>query len=225
MSPQLLLYVEGETEEEFARKILFPHFAAEGLICHGPILAANSVRGGRVARGGLRAYAPVKKDVENLLKQYHNPNFRFTTMLDLYGLPADFPGKSQLSASDTGANKAAAVADAWKKDIPDRRFIPFVFSYEFEALVLANPDSLRVACPGADKGVADLKADIAGLDPEEINDSTQTAPSKRIIRHIDGYDKILAGLSAIKETGLDEIRRRCPHFDGWLSELENLSGA
>ena len=221
-----MFYVEGHTEREFTRKVLFPHLVVDkGIVCLGPMLAVNSIRKGRVARGGVRSYAPIKKSIEGALKQRKSDDFRLTTMLDLYGLPANFPGKSRLSASDTGAQKAAAVADAWKKDIPDRRFIPFVFSYEFEALVLCNPDSLLAAYPDAGREIAALKAEIAGLDPEAINDSTHTAPSKRIFKHIDNYDKVFAGPSAIKETGLDEIRRRCPHFDGWLSELERLAGA
>lgn len=48
--------------------------------------------------------------------------------------------------------------------------------------------------------------------PEEINDSPQTAPSKRITNLISNYQKPLMGILAILEIGLESIRRECPFF-------------
>jgi hypothetical protein len=58
--------------------------------------------------------------------------------------------------------------------------------------------------------------------PEEINDSPETAPSKRMEAIVYGYEKPLLGILAVLEIGLDRIRAECPHFDGWLSRLESL---
>ena len=223
MSVNLLLFVEGRTEEEFAREILFPHLGGKGILCHPPILVANSVRGGWTSRGGVRSYGPLKTDIKRRLKQYGGDDFRFTTLVDLYGLPNDFPGKSKTPTRTTGRKQAEDVAAAWQRDIPDRRFSPFVFSYEFEALVLSKPESLLAAYPEAGKEISALKADIAGLAPEDINDSFTTAPSKRISKHLHNYDKAYAGPLAIMEIGLDEIRSRCPHFNEWMTAMENLS--
>lgn len=221
MSRELLFYVEGETEEEFAKEILYPHFVAKGIVCHGPILVANSVRKERTARGGVRSYAPIKKDLERLLRQWKSPNLRLTTMLDLYGLPKDFPATGTSTPNASGAEKAQAMVNAWRQDISDQRFIPFLFSYEFEALVLSNPDSLRVAYPESEDEIAALKNDIASFDnPEEINDSPETAPSKRILRHLTDYSKVVAGPLAICDLGLEKIRERCPHFNRWMTLLE-----
>lgn len=217
MSINLYFYVEGQTEEKFAKEILFPHFANKGIFCHGPHLIGG--------RGGVRAYPPVRKEIECLLKQWKSRDFRLTTLVDLYGLPEDFPGRAQLSPGATGKEKAHAVAESWKQDINDRsgRFMPFVFSYEFETLVLSNPDSLLAAYPEKGKEVSALKSETALFNnPEEINDSSKTAPSKRILKHLPNYSKVVAGPVSVMETGLDEIRRRCPHFNEWMETMENL---
>ena len=61
--------------------------------------------------------------------------------------------------------------------------------------------------------------------PEEINDSPDTAPSKRVEALAPGYQKPLQGLLAVLEIGLARIRGECPHFDGWLKQLESLAPA
>ena len=224
MSRELLFYVEGATERRFVAEVLAPHFASKGIICHRPIPAATSRRGGRTARGGIRSYNPIKVDIHGLLKQWKSRDIRFTTLLDLYGLPDDFPGKAGLAPNATGREKAKAVADAWKREIDDRRFTPFIFSYEFETLVLSHPDSLLAAYPGAVGEVSALKAEISTFQsPEEINDSPGTAPSKRIIKHLRGYRKPMAGIKAVESIGLPKIRQRCPHFNEWMTAMENLS--
>jgi len=56
---------------------------------------------------------------------------------------------------------------------------------------------------------------------EEINDSPVTAPSKRVEALVPGYEKPLLGVLAVLEIGLSRIREECPHFDGWLTQLES----
>jgi len=63
--------------------------------------------------------------------------------------------------------------------------------------------------------------------PEEINDSSITAPSKRVAELVRGYQKPFHGNIAALEIGLDAIRAECPHFRSWLEKLETwpLTGA
>ena len=221
--PQLLLYVEGRTEQKFVEEILAPHLAGKGIICHRPYQVANSISGHRTSRGGVRAYAPVKQDLARLLRQWKSPDLRVSTMLDLYGLPADFPGRTTLPHQTTGQEKAQAIADAWRQDVGDPRFLPFILAHEFESLVLSDPDSLLSVYSTATEEVAALKAEIASFaTPEDINDSADTAPSKRILKHLAPYQKAQDGTKALAHIGLPGIRRRCPHFNNWLTHLENL---
>ena len=59
--------------------------------------------------------------------------------------------------------------------------------------------------------------------PEEINNSFDTSPSKRIGKLYPAYDKPIHGSLAAIEIGLDIIRQECQRFDKWLKELEALS--
>jgi hypothetical protein len=59
--------------------------------------------------------------------------------------------------------------------------------------------------------------------PEEINDSPDTAPSKRVLDLLPEYEKPLFGTLAVLEIGLARIRTESPHFDNWLKKLETCS--
>jgi hypothetical protein len=96
----------------------------------------------------------------------------------------------------------------------NRTAIPMCFS---------QPESFGIHYPSADKSIESLKA-IAGKHstPELIDDGQQMAPSKRIIREFPDYGdaKTVIGTQVAESIGLDVIRRKCPHFNSWLSKLE-----
>jgi hypothetical protein len=94
--------------------------------------------------------------------------------------------------------------------------------HEFEGLLFSD-------CEALSRGVGrpELRPHFEGirnqfLTPEEINDSPETAPSKRMESLIPGYEKPLLGILAALEIGLDRIRTECPHYNAWLSNLESL---
>jgi len=94
--------------------------------------------------------------------------------------------------------------------------------HEFEALLFSNPDRFPQGI-----GRCDLAADLRMIrqgfaSPEDINDSVETAPSKRIEGLFPGYEKPLFGVIAAMEIGLPTMRQECPHFNNWLERLESL---
>ena len=58
--------------------------------------------------------------------------------------------------------------------------------------------------------------------PEEINNSSETAPSKRLIKAIPGYNKIVYGNIIAEQIGLQTIRDKCPLFNEWIKQLEQI---
>lgn len=106
------------------------------------------------------------------------------------------------------------------------RLIPYIQSYEFEALVLAVSHCLVDLFDAEDQqaGLVPLQADISGIPPEDINDSPLTSPSHRLRRLIPGYRKAVDGPDAIELAGLQAVRSVCPRFNDWLSRLERLAG-
>jgi hypothetical protein len=89
---RLYFYVEGQTEQEYAARVLRPHLARFGVQVMGAVLAASGRKHGHIFRGGGRRYQPMRRDLGNLLKQDAHAEVRFTTMLDLYRLHDGFPG-------------------------------------------------------------------------------------------------------------------------------------
>jgi hypothetical protein len=69
-----------------------------------------------------------------------------------------------------------------------------------------------------------LTKEIALMPPEEINESPQTAPSKRIIRYIPDYEsqKAQVGPMVAEDIGLTLLREKCPHFGEWITKLESV---
>ena len=54
---------------------------------------------------------------------------------------------------------------------------------------------------------------------EDINNGVATAPSKRFMKLIPTYDKILDGGALAKYVGIATMRRRCPRFNAGEERL------
>lgn len=104
------------------------------------------------------------------------------------------------------------------------RFEPFVVMHEYEGLLFSDCRSLAEGL-GEPELVSRLQ-EIRGAfpTPEDINDSSRTAPSKRIQSLMcelgKRYEKPFHGFMAFDEIGLPKVRAECPHFDRWVSRLE-----
>ena len=58
--------------------------------------------------------------------------------------------------------------------------------------------------------------------PEHINNSIATAPSKRIKRLFNQYDKVIHGSLITLEVGIDKICKECNLFDAWVNQLKSI---
>lgn len=225
---RLLIHVEGETEETFVNEALAPHLYRYGYTNVGARLVGNARQ--RDRRGGIRAWSAVRKDIVQHLRE--DPAALATTMVDYYALPQSgdraWPGRAE-AGTQPFPRKALTVQSALIEDMRNemgeqfnpRRFVPYVMMHEFEGLLFSD-------CERFGKGIGrpDLVTHFQTIrnqfsSPEEINDSPQTAPSKRVEALVPGYEKPLLGTLAVLEIGLEPIRRECPHFNDWLSCLES----
>lgn len=65
-----------------------------------------------------------------------------------------------------------------------------------------------------------LEAAVAAFEMrEDINNGVATAPSKRLMKLIPAYDKILDGGPLAKYVGIATMRRRCPRFNAGEERL------
>ncbi|RJP37304.1 MAG: DUF4276 family protein [Phycisphaerales bacterium] len=205
--------VEGRTELIFVQEMLAPALLAEGVYVSATMLG----KPGR--RGGIRRWETLRRDIEHALKG--DPACTITTLLDYYGLPVDWHGRVRHPAASEEATAierrmATDIRAALGPSFDDRRFIPYVQVYEFEALLFAGPESIADALGNPE--LADPLRRIVDEcgEPERINDGPATSPSKRIIALAPSYQKVRHGSLAAMRIGLAAMRQASPLLTGGL---------
>jgi len=186
---------------------------------------------GKPGHKGGNVYAAVKRDVITFLKQ--RPDTFVTSFFDFYGMKSDWPGRESANAANH-SNKPATVEIAVMEDIAaefgdgfeEERLIPYVQMHEFESLLFSYPLALSKALGNKD-AENDFQDIRDGFDtPEHINDSPDTAPSKRISRVFASYRrkyrKPLHGSIAAKTITIETMREECSHFRKWVDSLVEL---
>lgn len=211
---RLYIFAEGQTEEAFVKGVIAEHLRAHGIGMTIPI---------RIRGGFWKTWA---RTIRRVIGEQRGADVRFSTLVDLYGLPRGFPAIADVMAIADTRRRAAAVEAQIEEAFDDSRLLPYVQLHEFEALVLAGLDEIGWIFDGpqASSGLAALKAEIGDIAPEDVNDGADTAPSKRLAAHIPGYSKIIHGEMATATIGLGTLREACPRFGTWLSRLEGLGG-
>ncbi|MCL2426310.1 MAG: DUF4276 family protein [Oscillospiraceae bacterium] len=200
---RILVYCEGPTEESFVKNVLDPYFWSMDV--------SVSPKGA----SGVSKYSVIKKELTRHCK--HDSTTMITTMLDYYGLPNDTPGIS--TAKGSIYDKVEHIEYAVKKDLGELANLIFNLSlHEFEGLLFSRVSAFDI--------VADKKQ-IEALEkvhndfetPEHINNSYNTAPSRRIKEIVPSYQKIVDGTQIAQSIGIDEISAKCNHFKRWLEKL------
>ncbi len=212
------LLVEGQTEETFVRELIGPHYARIRRFIT-PIIFSTSPG----YKGGVTSYAKIKPQLTRLCRQ--DRSAIVSTLMDLYALPNDFPGKADASYPllGTGRQKAQFIELRLTQDVNEPNFLAHLTVHEFEAVLFVEPE--RFSDWTDSPKVVEALAAIAQehLTPEDINDSPQTAPSKQILKLMPRYEKTFHGPLIASDIGLDALRQACPHFNAWLARLEQLT--
>lgn len=223
----LHIVVEGDSEERFVNGIL-----AKYLIQFDISVTCRKLqtgwRGNIPAKGGLLKYIKFRNDILNWVKADRSMgNVWYSSMLDLYAFPIDdqSPYTADIRRIDDPYSRITALEAAISVNINHARFIPYVQLHEFETFIMVDPDRLLELFVDRRTGINKLKGEIEGNQPELINDSPRTAPSKRIIKFIPEYKglKSSAGPLIAEDIGLTRLREACPHFNEWVTKLENLA--
>ena len=161
---RLHFVVEGQTEETFVRNLLAPELGAMGIYCDAHRVTTGRRRG-KVYRGGLVSFAHLRRDLELLDKARRASDSWFTTMVDLYKLPSDFPSIADLAASLTRLRKLSSLNKALDCNMGHPRFIPYVQLHEFEALLFSDPMSFSIAFPAIGPNWVNWKLSAADSKP------------------------------------------------------------
>jgi len=198
---RLAISVEGQTEERFVEIVIVPYLQARDIYAV-PVLLGS--------KGGDVSLARVKKDLNKLANSFD----KVTTLYDFYG----FKGKDNV---ENKASLEQKIVDSVAAPLQDR-VIPYIQMHEFEGLLFSSPEAIENNIN--ENGMAEWAVEILRQfndDPEKINDSPQTAPSKRLLEKAQ-YIKTVHGPNIAKEIGLEVLRQKCAGFNAWLEMLEAL---
>lgn len=204
---------EGLTEVNFVTDVLGPHLKAKGV-------TSNSID-----LRGIVPFETLRKNIKLAVGKSKRHEFT-TTMLDLYKI-GKYPFAKERGPTEPLLDWVRRIEAGMADRLPNSRFIPYVQVHEFEAILFVQPEAIEARFPDDVKARgagARLRASAGSLAPEEIDDGEATAPSKRIIQAIPAYKdrKATVGPRAARAIGLPAIRAACPHFDSWVTRLENL---
>ena len=224
---RVYIAAEGQAEANVINRVLYPYFIQKGiaLIPH-TIVTSTDYRHGRIHKGGITTYASARNTIVNCLSSAKATNVYFaSTMIDYYGLPGDTPGIQDSLHYNNPYDKVRCIEEAIRSDLGADAFVffPYIQLHELESLQFVNIESL--AFEYFDRNLEPLRqCVIEQSNPELINNSPETAPSKRILECIPNFDKNGAGVDCLIATGLDELRKKCKHFGEWIAWIESLEG-
>jgi hypothetical protein len=217
---EVKILVEGQTEKLFIETLLCPYFLNRKIFLFPILLSKPGEKGGDVR------FVRVQKDIGIHLKQRQNTYI--TLMVDYYGIGQDWPGFEKTKLQTTHSQKAETmnmetakkVQELFPEQNREYRFIPYVSMHEIEALYFSDPASISQ--------IMNIeRAEIESIlrkcgEPEAINDSSETAPSKRLKKLSPKFNKITTGVDIAKAVNIQRMRERCPLFNEWISKIENL---
>jgi hypothetical protein len=213
---RLIIVVEGDTEKEFIDKVLSPYLYAKGL---------QSVNCFKIkhTKGGLTKYQHLKTDLINCA---YESNVLVSTLIDFYALPKDFPKYEDASKIVNRVERLAFLENAIIEDLEKGKrkefpnLLPYIQLHEFEALVFSSLSGISSLFGNNEADFSEIEKIIdAHPNPEDINDSPETAPSKRLLKLIKGYNKVIDGIMIIEETGIETVLKKCPRFNSWVETL------
>ncbi len=213
---RVCIVCEGQTEVEFVKSCLAPYLLDRNVVAFPTLLRAPSGnhRGGRVT---------VERLVRFMSHQYRQTD-RITTLVDFYG----FQDRKGRNRAQLEADIRSGIANATTHY--DSRFVlPYVQMHEFEGLLFSDPQAFECVQDGWNASTR-LALEAVTRDfetPEEINNSPETAPSKRILSIFPegAYSKTEHGPLIAEAIGMDAIRARCPAFSEWVGKLQAWGGA
>ena len=140
-------------------------------------------------------------------------------MIDFYPPRSHMPGFAEAMKLHGSLAQCLALEAALKVELNDERFLPNIQLHEFEALLFVNPHQIGAFLDIA--GKFDQLANDCKLcgGPEAVNSGQHSAPPKRIAQDVDSFPKPFGALVAA-DIGLPALRAECPHFNSWLTTLE-----
>lgn len=212
---RLIIICEGPTEQEFCMEVLGGELAKRDVYVEAPLI--------KHSHGGIVPWATIKRQI---LKHLQEKDAYVSMLVDYYGIKEQFgfPGWDESLRIIDKTERLHFLLEKMEEDLPETlryRFIPYIQMHEFEGLLFSDVHAFLNSFEENEIKIEDLQAAADAFEsPEMINNSPETAPSKRLIDAIPDYDKIVFGNCVAMDIGLEKIREKCPLFNEWVEKLE-----
>lgn len=224
---EIAIVAEGPSEQQFIVNYLDPYLcqASGGKLYTKAIVVKTGVGAdGKACSGGGGWYSRATAGYDSLIRRLlAEPQLQgVSTMIDYYGFPRDFIKEAGLVAPKCEDLEQKLLECYTEREQPGK-FLPFVVKHEFETLVIAAAlhGSSTVFSSAEIRQMAGWRDSSGGV--EEINDSPQTSPSKRIIqlkeRSKVRYRKVPDSTDLFDHTPFEAVLKECPRFADWVAKL------
>lgn len=208
---RIAISVEGKTECEFSYQVLTPYFRNYNIELTPIIVQTGKERTGKKHKGGSINLDRIESELKKIL-----PNFDYvTTFYDLYAFKIN------------GTHTANEIEDKITKLFKgNKKLIPYIQKYEFETLLFSDSSYYEGYFNNYEVKIEidNIIKSCGGV--ENINNSRETAPSKRIEKIFNKYnkeyDKVFYGYTIADDIGLDVILKKCDRFREWVNKIKNL---
>ena len=205
---RLVFIVEGNSEVQFVNKIIIPYLYSLGFT--NPMNPQTIITNRKQhKKGGVINYDYLKNDLNRVFAQ---GNVIVTMLIDYFKLPTNFPNYTNDSS------KIEFIEEGMLRDFnnnPD--YIPYIQRHEFEALMFSDVECFRIVLEEEElQKISDIIQ--AFPNPEDINSSSQNAPSKRL-KKVFGYEKVADSELIFEMMGIEVIMKKCPRFNMWLEKI------
>lgn len=211
---RVIIICEGPTEQEFCLEVLGVELSKHSVYVEAPLI--------KHSHGGIVAWEIIKRQI---LKHLQEGDVFVSMLVDYYGIKEQFafPGWDEANYIADKAERIHFLLGKMAEDIPEQyryRFIPYIQLHEFEGLLFSDVSAFLNSFDQSEINYeALLNAAKAFENPEMINNSPTTAPSKRLIDAIPDYNKVIFGNCVAMDIGLKTIREKCPLFNEWVERL------
>ncbi len=139
-----------------------------------------------------------------------------TTFIDFYGMK----------------DKDNKTVDELEKELEDkfnrnnkysRIFIPYIQMHETEALWFSDINAIVKVKNATILQIDKLnEINMKYSNPEDINNSYESAPSKRLKNIFSDYNKVIDGRLISDKISLDVLKIKCPRFKEWINRITAL---
>ncbi len=205
---RLVFIVEGHTEILLVDKVISPYLNNFGIYS----ISCQTITTNRKLnkKGGVGSYGLFKNEIKKTLAQ---GNVLITTLIDFFKLPTSFPSYT------SDSTKIEDIEKAIHKDFDfNKCFIPYIQRHEVESLMYSNEKGFEFVIDDESEMKEILKIINDYSNPEDINNSPETSPSKRL-KKIFNYDKINDGEMIFEMVGIEDMLKKCPRFSQWINSI------